>query len=190
VRLSGAKIVMRGKENIEKEKSYVFICNHRSYLDTATIFAHTGKRIGVIAKKEVLKVPILGYGMTYVNIMAIDRSNNQRAVETMKAATDRLRAGISYAIFAEGTRAMPGELLPFKKGAFYMAIEGQVPIIPVAIKNSDNLMGKKTGVAQPGTIEVVFLPPVSIEGLLPNDKDVVKLRDDVHAIVKDELYKS
>jgi len=189
LRLSGAKIVMHGKENIEKEKSYVFICNHRSYLDTATIFSYTGKRIGVIAKKEVLKVPILGYGMQYVNIMAIDRSNNQRAVETMKAATDKLRSGVSYAIFAEGTRALPGELLPFKKGAFYMAIEAGVPIIPVAFKNTDNLMGKKRGAAQPGTIEVVFLPPVSTEGLLPNDKDVVKLRAEVYSMVKEELYK-
>lgn len=189
LRLSGMKIVTRGKENIDPKKSYVFICNHRSYLDTATIFYYTGQRIGVIAKKELLKVPILGYGMTYVNIMAIDRSNNQRAVETMKAATDKLNSGTSYAIFAEGTRAMPGEFLPFKKGAFYMAIEAGVPIIPVAFKNTDRLMGKKTGVAQPGTIEVVFMPPVSTENLSPVDADVVKVRDEVHAMIKKELYK-
>jgi 1-acyl-sn-glycerol-3-phosphate acyltransferase len=158
-------------------------------LDTATIFYYTGQRIGVIAKKELLKVPILGYGMTYVNIMAIDRSNNQRAVETMKAATDKLNSGTSFAIFAEGTRAKPGEFLPFKKGAFYMAIEAGVPIIPVAFKNTDNLMGKKTGVAQPGTIEVFFLPPVSTDGLSPVDSDVVKLRDEVHAMIEKELYK-
>lgn len=190
LRLSGMKVVTRGKENIDPNESYVFICNHRSYLDTAAIFYYTGKRIGIIAKKELLKVPILGYGMGYVNIMAIDRSNNQRAVETMKAATDKLLSGTSFAIFAEGTRAMPGGFLPFKKGAFYMAIEAGVPIIPVAFKNTDNLMGKKTGVAQPGTIEMVFLPPVETKNLLPTDTDVVKLRDEVHAIIGEELYKA
>jgi 1-acyl-sn-glycerol-3-phosphate acyltransferase len=188
-RLSGIKIVIKGEENLDHEKSYVFICNHRSYLDTAAIFAFAGQRIGVIAKKELLKIPVFGYGMGYVNVIAIDRSNNQRAVETMKVATDKLLSGVSFAVFAEGTRAMPGEFLPFKKGGFYMAIEADVPIVPVAIKNTDFLMGKKTGVAQPGTIEMVFLPPVSTEGL-STDEDVVRLRDDVHAMIGEELYKT
>lgn len=188
LRLSGIKIIIKGEKNLDHRKSYVFICNHRSYLDTAAIFAFAGQRIGVIAKKELLKIPIFGYGMGYVNILAIDRSNNQRAVETMKAATDRLRSGVSFAVFAEGTRARPGEFLPFKKGGFYMAIEAGVPIAPVAIKNTDFLMGKKTGVAQAGTMEIVFLPPLETEGL-STDEDVVRLRDEVHAIIEEELYR-
>jgi 1-acyl-sn-glycerol-3-phosphate acyltransferase len=165
LRLSGMRVTVVGKEHLDPQQSYVFISNHRSYLDTATLFAFLGRRIGVIAKKELLKVPILGYGMGFVNVMAIDRTNRQRAIETMKAATDRLRSGISFGVFAEGTRAKPGEFLPFKKGAFYMAAEAGVPVVPVAIKNTDELMGKGTGVARTGTIEMILLPPVSTKGI-------------------------
>ena len=186
LRLSGVKVRVRGREHLDPRQSYVFAANHRSFLDTATLFYHTGRRIGIIAKKELLKVPILGYGMGYVNIMAIDRSNRTRAIETMKAATDRLRRGISFGVFAEGTRARPGELLPFKKGAFYMAAEAGVPVVPVAIKNTDALMGKGTGVARPGEIEMVLLPPVSTVGV-KTDEDVKRLTEHVNALVAEEL---
>ena len=145
-----------------------------------------GRRIGLIAKKELLKVPILGYGMGYVNIMAIDRTNRERAIKTMEAAADRLRSGISFGVFAEGTRAKPGEFLPFKKGAFYMAVQAGVPIVPVAIKNTDSLMGKGTGVARTGTIEMVLLPPVETTGIAA-DSDVQGLVERVQQAIAKEL---
>ena len=184
--LSGARVRVKGKELLDPKQTYVFIANHRSYLDTATLFIHTGRRIGVLAKKELLKVPILGYGMGFVNVMAIDRTNRERALETTGAATARIRSGISFGVFAEGTRAMPGELLPFKKGAFYMAVEAGVPVVPVAIKNTDVLMGKGTGVARPGVIDMVILPPVSTEGLA-SDEDINRLVQQVHRMVEKEL---
>lgn len=186
LRLSGVRVRVSGLERLDPERSYVFTANHRSFLDTATLFCHTGRRIGMIAKKEVLKVPILGYGMGYVNILAIDRSNRTRAIETMKAATDRLLRGISFGVFVEGTRARPGQLLPFKKGAFYMAAEAGVPVVPVAFKNTDVLMGKGTGVARPGTIEMVILRPVETEGL-KTDEEIRGLSERVNAMVADEL---
>ena len=186
LRLSGARVRVRGLERLDPARTYVFVANHRSFLDTATLFAHAGRRLGLVAKKELLKVPILGYGMGYVNILAIDRSNRQRAIETMKAATDRLRRGVSFGVFAEGTRALPGQLLPFKKGAFYMAAEAGVPVVPVAIKNTDAMMGKGTGVARPGTIEMVILPPVETAGLKTDD-EIRRLSEEVNAMVADEL---
>jgi 1-acyl-sn-glycerol-3-phosphate acyltransferases len=188
LRLSGVKVRVRGLEHLEQKQTYVFISNHRSYLDTATIFCYVGRRIGLLAKKELLKVPILGYGMTYVNIMAIDRSNRERAIETVQAATERIHSGVSFGVFAEGTRARPGELLPFKKGAFYMAIEAGVPVVPVAMKYTDILMGKGTGTAQPGTIEMVLLEPIQTRGLT-TDEDVEHLIERVHALIKEELEK-
>jgi 1-acyl-sn-glycerol-3-phosphate acyltransferase len=186
LRLSGVKVKVRGLEHLDPRRSYVFIANHRSFLDTAGLFYHLGRRIGIVAKKELLKVPILGYGMGYVNILAIDRSNRTRAIETMKAATDRLRRGVSFGVFAEGTRARPGELLPFKKGGFYMAIEAGVPVVPVAFKHTDVLMGKGTGVARPGTIEMVVLPPVETEGL-STDEDVKRLAEHTRSLIAVEL---
>jgi 1-acyl-sn-glycerol-3-phosphate acyltransferase len=186
LRLSGMKVEVRGRERLDPQRTYVFISNHRSYLDTATLFCYVGRRIGVLAKKELLKVPILGYGMGYVNVMAIDRSNRERAIETVQAATERIRSGVSFAVFAEGTRARPGQLLPFKKGAFYMAIEAGVAVVPVAMKNTDRLMGKGTGRAQTGTIEMVLLPPVETKGL-STDEDVRHLIDQVHSSIAGEL---
>jgi len=188
LRLSGMKVRVRGQELLDRKQTYVFISNHRSYLDTATIFCYVGRRIGLLAKKELLKVPILGYGMTYVNIMAIDRSNRERAIETVQAATARIHSGVSFGVFAEGTRARPGQLLPFKKGAFYMAIEAGVPIVPVAMKYTDVLMGKGTGTAQPGTIEMLLLEPIQTTGLT-TDEDVEHLIERVHALIKQELEK-
>lgn len=184
--LSGARVRVKGRELLDPKQTYVFIANHRSYLDTATLFIHTGRRIGVLAKKELLKVPILGYGMGFVNVMAIDRSNRERALETTGAATARIRSGISFGVFAEGTRAKPGELLPFKKGAFYMAVEAGVPVVPVVFKNTDVLMGKGTGVARPGVIDMVILPPVPTQGL-GSDEDISQLVQRVHSMVEKEL---
>jgi 1-acyl-sn-glycerol-3-phosphate acyltransferase len=186
LRLSGMKIHVEGHHHLDPDQTYVFISNHRSYLDTATLFAYTGRRLGLLAKKELLNVPILGYGMGFVNVMAIDRSNRERARQTVEAATARIRSGRSFGVFAEGTRARPGEFLPFKKGAFYMAAQAGVAIVPVAIKNTDYLMGKGTGEARRGTIEMVMLPPVATEGS-STDEDVGLLVTRVHSMIGKEL---
>lgn len=186
LRLSCMKVQVRGAEHLDPNQTYVFISNHRSYLDTATLFAYTGRRLGLLAKRELLNVPILGYGMGFVNIMAIDRSNRERALKTVEAATARIRSGRSFAVFAEGTRARPGEFLPFKKGAFYMAAQAGVSIVPVAIKNTDELMGKGTGEARAGTIEMIMLPPVSTADV-STDEDVKRLVDSVHSLIGKEL---
>jgi 1-acyl-sn-glycerol-3-phosphate acyltransferase len=186
LRLSGMRVRVRGLEQLDPRRTYIFIANHRSYLDTATLFCHLGRRIGLFAKKELLKVPILGFGMGFVNIMAIDRSNRERALVTVRAATERIRSGVSFGVFAEGTRARPGELLPFKKGAFYMALETGVSVVPVAMKNTDVLMGKGSNVARAGTIEMVILPPIETNEL-STDEDAKRLLAEVRARIAEEL---
>ncbi|MFN0277619.1 MAG: lysophospholipid acyltransferase family protein [Pyrinomonadaceae bacterium] len=178
----GAKVKVTGLENLEDDRSYVFVSNHRSYLDTATLFFYAGKKLGLVAKKELLKVPVFGQGMSFVNIIAIDRSNPERARQSMENARDVMKRGYSFGVFAEGTRAMPGELLPFKKGAFHLALQTNSPIIPVAIKNTDWMMGKKTGVAYPGEIEMVLLPAIETDGL-----SVMELLTETRKAVAEEL---
>ncbi|HEX8180331.1 MAG TPA: lysophospholipid acyltransferase family protein [Pyrinomonadaceae bacterium] len=186
LRLSGMEVRVRGLENLDPQQTYIFAANHRSYLDTATLFCYTGRRVGLLAKKELLKVPIFGYGMGYVNIMAIDRSNRARALETVRAATERIRGGVSFGVFAEGTRALPGQLLPFKKGAFYMARDAGVPVVPVAIKHTDKLMGKGTGRLHPGVIEMVLLPPIPTADRT-TDEDIKRLAEETRDRVAAEL---
>jgi 1-acyl-sn-glycerol-3-phosphate acyltransferase len=153
------------------------------------VFVHVGRRIGLLAKKELLKVPILGVGMGFVNVMAIDRTNRESAFRTADAAVRRIQSGVSFAIFVEGTRAKPGELLPFKKGAFYMAKQAGVPVVPIAIRNSDVLMGKGTGAAKGGVIDMVIMPPVSTANV-KSDQDIAELISTVRTSIANELQLS
>ncbi|HEX6280475.1 MAG TPA: lysophospholipid acyltransferase family protein [Pyrinomonadaceae bacterium] len=178
----GTKVSVTGLENLEDGKQYVFASNHRSYLDTASIFRYAGRRIGLVAKKELLKAPVLGQGMGFVNVIAIDRSNPERARQSMDKARQVVQDGYSFGVFVEGTRAMPGELLPFKKGAFHLALQTGVDIIPVAFKNTDRLMGKKSGVLNFGTIEMVLLPPIRTK-----DRSVMELLLETRAAIAAEL---
>ena len=186
LRLSGVKVNVTGREFLDPQQPYVFVANHRSYYDAVPLFAYTGRRMGMVGKKELLKAPILGYGMGFVNVIAIDRSNRERAVESIQEGTRRLRSGISFGVCPEGTRARPGEMLPFKKGAFHMAVQAGVPVVPMAIRNSDRLMGRGTGEAWPGTIEVIMSQPVETSWVL-SDEDLQKLVDQVQAVIMKEL---
>jgi 1-acyl-sn-glycerol-3-phosphate acyltransferase len=185
---TGIKVVVTGAEHLKPGESYIFVSNHRSYLDTAAMFAYTGKKMGVIAKKEMLKLPIAGKFMSLVNLIAIDRTNAESAIASMNKAREVMRSGVSFGIYAEGTRAMRGELLPFKKGAFHLALQTGSAIVPIAVRNTDVLMGKKQKYAQPGTMEFVMLPPVATEGLTAeNDLEDLMMR--VRAMIAAELEK-
>ena len=185
LRACGARVKVTGLENLDPARTYVFASNHRSYLDTATLFFCAGKKMGLVAKKELLKVPVLGQGLSFVHIIAIDRSNPERAMQSMKKAREVMADGFSFGLFVEGTRGMPGELLPFKKGAFHLAIQMQAPVVPVAVKNTDWMMGKRTGVAYAGEIEMALLPPIETAGLDAND--VMELLGKTRLAIADEL---
>ncbi len=182
---AGAKINVVSRKKLNPDRGYVFVSNHRSYLDTATLFFHAGRKMGLVAKRELLKAPVLGQGMHFVNIFAIDRSNPERAMRSMEKARRVMDRGYSFGVFAEGTRAMPGELLPFKKGAFHLALQTGAAIVPVAIKNTDRMMGKRTGVAFPGTIEMVLLPPIETAGA--DEKSVIELLQRTRRSIAEEL---
>lgn len=186
IRGSGIAVKVSGAKNVEKNKSYIFVANHRSYVDTTALFAYAGTKIGLIAKKEVLKVPVLGQGMKFIKFVAIDRSNPERAIQTMEIVRRTVADGYSFGIFAEGTRAMPGELLPFKKGAFHLALQTGAAIVPVVIKNTDYLMGKKTGIVRTGTMEIVLLPPIETKNLSA-EKDLANLLMKTRAAIAEEL---
>ncbi len=188
IRASGAKVVVSGGENIEQGKSYIFIANHHSYLDTTALFAYVPIPIALIAKKEVLKVPVLGRGMSFINFVAIDRSNPQKALQTMDNVRKIIESGYSFGIFGEGTRGMPGELLPFKKGPFHLALQTGAAIVPVCIKNTDYLMGKKTGVANAGIMDIVLLPPVEV-GTSSDNASLAELMRKTREAIAFELAK-
>ena len=127
-------------------------------------------------------MPVMGQGMGFVNVIAIDRSNPEKAKESMDKARRVIESGFSFGVFAEGTRAMPGELLPFKKGAFHLALQTGARIIPVAFINTDRMMGKRTGVLFPGTIEMSLLPPIETK-----DRELMEILFEAREAIATEL---
>jgi 1-acyl-sn-glycerol-3-phosphate acyltransferase len=125
---------------------------------------YLGRNPGYLAKKEVFKYPIFGYGIGLMGVVPVDRSNSAAAVESARRATENLRRGKSYIVYPEGTRSRDGQLLPFKKGAFMMAIDAGVPVVPVTISGGTRIMPKGEAKVFPSTVRITLHNPISTRG--------------------------
>ena len=152
---------------LEPSAAYVFMSNHRSQFDIlATVRALEDFQLRWVAKVELTRVPIFGWALRRSGHLVIDRSNTAQAIATLRAAERRMREGISVMIFPEGTRSAPGQtLLPFKKGGFMLALETGIPIVPVAVRHSDQVLPKGAWRVAAGEIEVVVGRPIPVAGL-------------------------
>ncbi|MGB6154244.1 MAG: HAD-IB family hydrolase [Pricia sp.] len=158
-RLAGLQISVKGNHNLNDIRPAVFCFNHQSAADFFIIMKLLRNDFTGVAKKELERTPI-GPIFTALGAIYIDRSNKGKAIEAMKPAVEALKNGISVAIAPEGTRSGTAELGPFKKGAFHLAIQAGVPIIPIVIKNAYKAMPKGTTILRPTHIEVVVLDPI------------------------------
>ncbi len=160
VRLTGVGVKVIGLDRLDHARTYIFMSNHASILDPPILVPLIPRRTSVLVKKELFRIPILAQTMRIGSLVPVDRSNREAAITSLRAAKDVLRAGINMTIYIEGTRSYDGRLLPFKKGPFYLAEESGLPIVPVTIAGSYKLMPKKTLKLTPGTITVIFHPPI------------------------------
>ena len=129
LRLVGVRVDVRGLEHLDPNQTYIFTPNHQSLIEVPILVAYLGREPAYLAKKEVFKYPIFGYGITLIGCVPVDRSNSTAAIESARLATKNLRNGKDYVVYPEGTRSRDGRMLPFKKGAFVMAIEAGVPVV-------------------------------------------------------------
>ena len=157
---AGARIHIKGLEYLDPHRAYVFVANHQSNLDPPLMFAHLGHNVGAIAKKELLKVPVFKQGFPLAHIVPIDRSNREKAIESTKRGALELRRGHSLMAFPEGTRSVDGRVKEFKRGIFFMAVEGGAPIAPVVINDTRLVMRKGAGACIPGDVYLTVLEPV------------------------------
>ena len=160
VRLVGVKIEVRGMENLEAGRNYIFMANHTSNLDPPVLLPTIPGRCSVLVKKELFRVPVLGTGMKMVSLVPVDRSDREAAIESVNAATAVLRQGLNMLIFPEGTRSRDGKLLPFKKGPFHLAIDSGVFVAPVTLLGTYELWPKSQFALRPGRVAVVFHRPI------------------------------
>jgi 1-acyl-sn-glycerol-3-phosphate acyltransferase len=164
LRAAGARAHVSGLEHLDRNQAYVFVANHQSNLDPPLMFAFIGHNVGAIAKKELLKVPLFKQGFPLAHVVPIDRSNREKAIESTRSGAEELRRGHSLMAFPEGTRSVDGRVKDFKKGIFFMAVDGGVPIAPVVINDTRLVMRKGSGKCIPGDVYLEVLPPVSTQG--------------------------
>jgi len=160
---------IKGRENIRPGKSYIFLSNHTSYLDIPGVCLTVPRQIRPLAKKELLKIPVLGWIIRHASVI-VDRSSNESRRKSMEHLKDVLRRGISVLIFPEGTQNRSDQpLQPFYDGAFRIAIETQQPILPMVILNAGKLMPPRRMFIQSGTITIIIRPEITTHGLKPGD---------------------
>jgi len=154
-------VEINGLDIIDKDKTYIYIPNHLSFFDIFALLAYLPVDFKFILKKELMRIPILGWAMRRARYISIDRSSPAKAKSTFKQAVDRIKSGgASIVIFAEGTRSKNGHLQPLKRGAFYLAIESGAPIVPVAIKGTCKIMPKGSFKIKKGSITIKLGRPI------------------------------
>ncbi len=160
VRLAGMKIELRGMENLQPRRNYIFMSNHVSNLDPPVLIPSIPGRCSVLVKKELFRLPILGTGMKMAQLVPVDRSHRQAAIDSVNAAIEVLRQGLHMVIYPEGTRSIDGRLLPFKKGPFHLALDSGVQVIPVTLLGTYEAWPKTRFALRPGAVTVVFHRPL------------------------------
>lgn len=174
--LSGVKVRIEGGEYILRDRAAVYAVNHASNVEPPILFYSLSPlfpRLRVLYKAELRKLPILVRAFDLGGFVPLERGNRDQSLPAIDRAAEALREGNSFLIFPEGTRSRSGELLPFKKGGFIMAIKAQVPIVPVAITGAREAMRKGSYVIQPVTVRVRFGAPVETAGLAMDQRDTL-----------------
>lgn len=174
---AGVKLNVVGKANAWLERPAIFLYNHQSQLDVFVVGAVVRRDLTAVAKKELKKNPLMA-AMGYLGEIAyIDRADHAKAVEQLAPVVETLKRGKSIMIAPEGTRAPTPGMLPFKKGAFHMANQAGVPLVPIIMRNCAELMPAHNYVIHPGTVDVAVLPPIHTE-----DWDFENLDDHVEEV--------
>lgn len=178
----GIKVRTAGRDSIDRRRPYVFMSNHLSFLDGPLLFLLIPQAIRVIPKKEVFRIPVLGQGMRYVGFVPVDRKGAQGGKRAIERAAHLMRErGYSYLIFPEGTRTRDGLIQAFRRGGFFLAFESGAAIVPVTISGTYGLMPRGTIFPRRGKVDVLFHPPVPIEGF--DQRHMQALIDKVKGII-------
>ena len=161
VRMAGIRVHVEGVENVPTNQPCIFMANHVSNLDPPVLLPQVPGRTAVFVKRELMKIPFIGMAMRMGGFVPVDRTRSREAArESIEHATKVLASGVHITSFPEGTRSRTGQLLPFKKGPFYLAQQTGSPIIPVSIHGTESMMRKGSLRIFPGDGYVKFHPPV------------------------------
>jgi 1-acyl-sn-glycerol-3-phosphate acyltransferase len=173
--LAGIRYRVMGREHVPPT-AVVFCSNHESNIDPPVLLLALHPRLHVLYKAELHRFPLMGTILDVGGFVPVDRADPEKARASISRGAASLRAGNSFLIFPEGTRSRTGELLPFKKGGFIMAIEAQVPVVPVAVSGGRSAMRKGSAIVRPARVTVRIGRPVPTAGLTFADRDALIAR--------------
>lgn len=168
----GVRIVEHGREHVRRDEAHVLAINHVSWFDVFAIAAVL-RHYKFVAKAELRRIPIFGAGATAWGVIWVERDNRKQAFNSYQVAAQRVRDGVNVVVAPEGTRGDAYALRPFKKGPFVLAIAAQVPVIPVALYGTREIMARGGWFVRSGTVHVHYLPPIPTAGLGYEDRDAL-----------------
>ncbi len=161
---------------VDYSRPHIFVMNHQSMLDVPVAFACIPVNLRFVAKRVLKYVPFLGQYMQMTGMIFVDRGNRAQAVESLRQAGERIRAGANIIAFPEGTRSRDGSILPFKKGIFHVAIAAQVPIVPVVAESTGKVLPRDGFRIRPGVVRFKIGEPIATAGLTEKDRDALMKR--------------
>jgi 1-acyl-sn-glycerol-3-phosphate acyltransferase len=180
--LAGIRYTVIGREQVPVNRAVVFCANHQSNVDPPVLFRVLHRRLHILYKAELRKLPVLGRVFEVGGFVAVQRENRDAAFASIEQAAESIRQGNSFLIFPEGTRSKTDVLLPFKKGGLVMALRAQAPIVPVAIMGGRAAMQKGSAFVRPVNVTVRIGAPIDTAGMTTDDRDA--LIDDVRARIE------
>ena len=158
--LTFVRVKVRGKENIDPKTSYVFVANHQGAYDIFTVYGWLGHNFRWLMKKELRKIPLVGYACEKAKQVYVDNSSPTRVKETMQNAEALLAGGMSVVVFPEGARTWDGKMRAFKRGAYALAMEFNLPVVPLTIDGAFKVMPRFKKFPRPGTITLTIHTPI------------------------------
>ena len=185
VRMAGIRVEVRGLDKLPR-RNYVYMSNHVSNLDPPIFIPRIPGRCSVLVKSELFRIPILGTAMKMAELVPVERSNREAAIESVRAAAEVMHHGLNMVIFPEGTRSMDGRLLPFKKGPFHLAMETGIPVVPVTILGTAECWPKGTWAMKPGTATLVFHAPVEPANFSDREALMAAVREQIASVLPED----
>jgi len=185
LKISRTKVEVSGQENVIKGGSQVFASNHQSIYDILMLAGYLPVQFRWLAKKELFRIPFMGWHMSRVGYIKIDRSNMRQAALSFRKAAEKIRSGVSVVIFPEGTRSQDGKLQPFKPGLFSLALYSGVPIIPISISGSKDIVRKGSFKVNRGKIRMIIGKPIDVNKYQKKSK--IKLMQKVREAIDSNL---
>jgi len=179
-RAAGVRVRSVGHERLEDGRAYLFMSNHVSNLDPPIITRLIGRRIAIMTKLELFKIPWFGRAMRAADFVPVDRGDRRGALASVRDAVKVLHSGVGMMVFPEGTRSKDGKLLPFKLGPFHLAMDAGVPVVPITIVGSREAWAKGKMSLHAGEVVVHFHEPIDPKGFARKGELLEAVRAAIH----------